>query len=341
MREAIRLQVVDSIPAGLLDVAASELHRIVAGPTLILLAGRRSPPLFVSVLLHGNEDVGLRAIQRVLRAHAGRPLPRALAIFIGNVEAARLGVRRLDEQPDYNRVWPGTLEPESPEHALMAEVTRAMRARGVFASIDLHNNTGLNPHYACVTQLASPSLQLASIFSRTAVYFERPAGTQTSAFGVFAPAVACECGKVGDESGIAHAADFVDSVLRMNEIPAHAVRTGDLHLYRTVATVRVPPAVTISFDDGDADLRFVREIDHMNFRDVAPGTLFAFRRPGSGAMLDIRDEHDLPCAARFIDVRDDQLRFAHAVTPSMLSADEQVVRLDSLCYLMRRLELPD
>ena len=68
----------------------------------------------MSVLLHGNEDTGLQAIQQVLRKHAGRPLPRALSIFVGNVAAARHNLRRLDHEPDYNRVWPGTDEADHP-----------------------------------------------------------------------------------------------------------------------------------------------------------------------------------------------------------------------------------
>jgi len=45
------------------------------------LPGRRPTPLFVSVLLHGNEDSGVVALQSVLRAYAGRRLPRALSIL--------------------------------------------------------------------------------------------------------------------------------------------------------------------------------------------------------------------------------------------------------------------
>ena len=36
--------------------------------------------------------------------------------------------------------------------------------RGVFASIDIHNNTGLNPHYGCVNQLDQHSLRHRSTF---------------------------------------------------------------------------------------------------------------------------------------------------------------------------------
>ena len=59
------------------------------------------------MLLHGNEDTGLKAIQSLLADYRGRALPRALSLFVGNVQAAAQGQRHLEGQPDYNRVWPG------------------------------------------------------------------------------------------------------------------------------------------------------------------------------------------------------------------------------------------
>ena len=52
----------------------------------------------------------------------------------------------------------------------------------MFASIDIHNNTGLNPHYGCVNRLDPPFLHLATLFSRIVVYFKRPLGVQSAAF---------------------------------------------------------------------------------------------------------------------------------------------------------------
>src|SRR4030065_1286268 len=93
----------EALPPGLLDLPAFRLGEALPGPTLIHLPGRRTPPLFVSVLLHGNEDTGGLAAQSVLKKFATAELPRALTLFIGNVEAARTGLRRLGGQPGYNR----------------------------------------------------------------------------------------------------------------------------------------------------------------------------------------------------------------------------------------------
>jgi len=150
----------NDLPEHFLDLEARDLHRILVGPTLIHLPGRRDEPLFVSILLHGNEDTGLKAIQAVLKKYQNQPLPRSISLFIGNVSAARQGLRRLDNQPDYNRVWSAD-DNESllPEHHLMRNVVGIMAKRRVFASIDIHNNTGLNPHYGCVNRLDDAFLQ--------------------------------------------------------------------------------------------------------------------------------------------------------------------------------------
>ena len=38
-----------------------------------------------------------------------------------------------------------------------------MQARGLFASIDIHNNTGINPHYGVVNRLDHAVLHLSLI----------------------------------------------------------------------------------------------------------------------------------------------------------------------------------
>ena len=47
-------------------------------------------PLFVSVLLHGNEDTGLAAAQEVLRRHLSHELHRSLLLFAVSRWIARL-----------------------------------------------------------------------------------------------------------------------------------------------------------------------------------------------------------------------------------------------------------
>ena len=76
-----------------------------SGPTLIRLQGESKDVLFVSVLLHGNEITGWDAVRELLLESKERKLPRNLYLFIGNVAAAAEGLRVLDGQQDFNRIW--------------------------------------------------------------------------------------------------------------------------------------------------------------------------------------------------------------------------------------------
>jgi succinylglutamate desuccinylase len=329
----------DHLPGGFLEARATELFRILPGPTLIHLPGRRSEPLFVSILLHGNEDTGLFAIQSLLKKFANQVLPRALSLFVGNIDAARQGLRRLENQPDYNRVWPGATDTYQTEHQLMQSVVDRMTRRGVFASIDLHNNTGLNPHYACVNRLDHRFLHLALLFSRIVVYFTQPTGVQSAAFAPLCPAVTVECGKPGVTSGVTHAADFVEAALHLSGFPDHPVARQDIDLFHTVATVKVREDITFNVGKGDTALMFIDDIDHFNFRELPTGTLLGQIAARSRIPLVAINNDQEDVAPHFFEIRDGQLLTRRAAMPAMLTRDERVIRQDCLCYLMERIEI--
>lgn len=337
---SVTLRTLDHVPPALLDAPVARLADLLGGPTLIHLPGRREQPLFVSVLLHGNEDTGVHALQRILASYQDKPLPRALSLFIGNVEAARVGLRRLDAQPDYNRIWPGGKPSGSDEERLLAQVFDEMRRRSVFASIDVHNNTGINPHYACVNRLEQNFLHLATLFARTVVYFTEPRGVQAAAFARLCPAVTVECGKPGSTGSVEHAAEFIEAALHLAEFPHHAVAPHDVDLYHTVATVKVPEEVGISFDGTPADLAFVESLDHLNFRELKAGAPIARVRADCRVPLRVPDSDQGNRWQEYFAVHDGWLVFSRALMPSMLTRDARVVRQDCLCYLMERLEAP-
>ncbi|MCP5231030.1 MAG: succinylglutamate desuccinylase/aspartoacylase family protein [Zoogloeaceae bacterium] len=338
MPEPLSLRVLDSVPDGLLDARAAELADLLGGPTLIHLPGRRPEPLFVSALLHGNEDTGFEAVKRLLAKYADRELPRALSILIGNVDAARHGLRRLDGQPDFNRVWPGGAHAGSAEAAAMAEVVAQMRERRVFASIDVHNNTGLNPHYACVNVLDSRFFHLATLFSRTVVYFIRPQGVASIAMAELCPSVTVECGQPGAAGSVEHAFEYLDAALNLAAHPEHPMPEHDMDLFHTVAIVTVPDRTRFGFDGlaEGIDLALLRDIDHMNFRELPAGVAFGQVAPGCDTPLTAISEDGEPVGDRYFEVRDGELRTRRRVMPSMLTLDERVIRQDCLCYLMER-----
>ena len=334
------LRELSALPQGILELSADQLHGVLGGPTLIHLPGRREPALFVAVLMHGNETTGWEAIRTLLRRYqpggGERALPRALSLFIGNTAAAARGLRHLVEQPDFNRIWPGAETAITPEHQVMAEVVNRMRTRGAFASVDIHNNTGFNPHYACVNVIDTRFLHLAALFGRTVVYFIRPTGVASMAMASVCPSVTLECGKPDQPAGAEHAVSYLDSCLRLSEFPQHEISAHDIDLYHTVAIVKVPSAVEFDFGRAGRNLDFVDDLDLLNFRELPAGTVFGHVRDIATVPLDVRNELNIDVASRYFSVTDGELRTRCAVMPSMLTRDVNVIRQDCLCYLMER-----
>lgn len=331
--------ILDHLPDGLLEREASALHELLDGPTLIHLPGRRPQPLFVAVLQHGNELSGWDAIRRLLKSRYQRdPLPRSLILFIGNVRAAARGRRHLADQPDFNRCWPGSDTVPTIWHDVFAEVTEHVRLRKPFASIDIHNNTGRNPHYSAVNRIEPRRLNLAARFSRTVIYFTEPRGVQSMAFGEFCPAVTLECGLSGQADGTDHAMAYLDSILSLSDIPAAMPTPEDLELYSMFATVTVPEDIEFSFNNVEEPgrLRLPPDLDRLNFRELPPGTRLASVPEEPALLLKARshDGRDLSQECFLLDKENILTR--RPLMPAMLTTDEFIVRHDCLCYLMER-----
>ncbi len=327
----------DQLPDGFLTSHAQQLHSLLPHPTLIHLPGRLKNPLFVSILLHGNEVTGLLAIQELLKKQKGRELPRALSIFVGNVSAARHNLRRLEGQPDYNRIWPGTTLNSSPETKMARQVCDEMSKRKPFASIDVHNNTGLNPHYACINKLGQPFFHLAALFSRTAVYFTYPKGVQSAAFAEICPAVTLECGKPDQKQGAEHALEFIESCLHLSEHPQHPIAHSDIELFHTVAQVKIRENCSFSYQQSDVDLALDPDLDHMNFTELPTGTVMGISKNRSQPPVIANNDDGEDVTERYFNLKDNDLIIKKPLMPAMLTLDERVIEQDCFCYLMERM----
>ncbi len=327
------LNQLNQLPENFLQVSPKELYQILPGPTLMHLKGIRSEPMFVSVLLHGNETTGLLAIQKLLQEYASTDLPRSLSIFVGNVHAARQGLRALPGQPDYNRVWQGS---GFPEHTMMAQVIAEMKSREVFLSVDVHNNSGRNPHYACINQLENSFYHLATLFSRTVVYFISPNSVQSMAFSKLCPAVTIECGHIGEEYGVEHAYEFLKACLNLSQHPTHEIAEHDMDLFHTVATIKVPQTTSIGFGAEQADLRFVNRLDELNFRELDAGTCLGWYEENSKHRLMAYDENGISVSEKYFKYVKGEILLKVPVMPSMLTHDKTIIRMDCLGYLMER-----
>jgi len=335
--ENLTLNILNHFPAQLLNSPAHKLSEILPGPTLIHLPGQLTQPVFISVLLHGNETTGWNALQKVLKEYQQKKLPRSVSIFIGNIEAAAQNKRVLPHQLDYNRAWGiGDL----PEQKLMQAVINEMRQKKVFASIDIHNNTGHNPHYACVNKCSDQFLHLAMLFSSTIVYFIKPDTVQSMAFSKLCPAITVECGQPGEPFGTKHASQLIRAVLNLKSLSNSKVEEKDINLYHTMATVKVPEQFSFSFHDQHSDIIFRENIDQLNFTPLHEGEYWA-KITNPNAFLTVIDEQGNSLFNRYFSIEDEKLISHIHLMPSMLTTTEEIVRQDCLCYIMEKVKIND
>lgn len=335
------LDIYTNVPEGLLDCNATELHTVLNGPALIKLAGKREDILFISVLLHGNETTGWEAVRTMLSHYKEQALPRSLYLYIGNVAAARENRRCLPDQPDYNRIW--KMEGELPEHEMVRALFRELEGKELFAAVDAHNNTGKNPHYACVNKLERQFLHIARLFSRTVVYFIRPDTVLSMAMASRCPSVTIECGLPGEAKGVSHVLEFLEACLHLSEYPEHDVPPQDLDLFHTVATVKIAADARIGVADGAADFSLLPDMDKLNFNEIPAGSLFGWAKSTQGetAALPLLawDEQGREIGNRYFEIHNSEIITTTPVMPSMLSLDLDIIKQDCLCYLMERLSV--
>lgn len=335
-----KLNRLDAIPDELLTTTSVDLLRVLGGPTLFKLQGDRDPPLFVTVIQHGNEPTGFQAVQQILKKYQSARLPRSMWLFIANVEAAAEGVRTLSHQRDFNRSWPRTETTQSPEAKLMADVVETVTAGPLFASIDLHNNTGANPHYGCVNVLEPEYLHLATLFSRIVVYFRQPVGVQSLAMADHCPAVTLECGQAGENAALDHAVEFLEACLHLHHLPTQPVSSHDITLLQTVAVAKIKPDISFGFaaEEGP-QLLFRADLDKLNFSELAAATKLAHVREGVEMPIVITSDDGQNIVDQVLQLENGNLTVRDSLIPSMATLDKGVIRQDCLFYVMREFAL--
>ncbi|VAW93856.1 Uncharacterized protein Clim_1224 [hydrothermal vent metagenome] len=331
------LTVYESVPDGLLNCEPNELYKCLPGPSLIHLAGELTQPIFVSVLLHGNETTGWYAVRELLKEYQDKSLPRALSIFIANIAAAKESVRHLDTQSDYNRIW--KMDQDRTENDMVHEVLRQMEQRDVFACIDIHNNSGRNPHYACINRLATSFFQLATLFANTVVYFIKPDTVLSLAFSNICPSVTIECGRPSESHGVEHALGYLRSVLDLQEFDEQSREVHDIRVFHTVAIVKLKDGVTIGLQGQNVSLQISPQLDQRNFSELKPDTVIALTNQDDFMPFEAINEFGKDVADRYFEVKQGSLRIIRTVMPSMLTLDTDIIRQDCFCYLMEPLDL--
>jgi hypothetical protein len=334
-----RLNIINELPDAFLDISYRDLKKIFQQPTLIHLKGHKSPALFVSILLHGNEFSGLEIMQKIFKKYQtdnGYKLPRDLWLFVVNVDAAELGLRAIDGQVDFNRAWPGTPEPQTDTAKLITKVFETINKDRLFAAIDLHNNTGQNPHYGCITDVTEENKYLCAFFNHIGMVFKSPKGVSTMAFDGICPAITLECSTPGNKPAKEKAFALLDDLMHMDHFPTKSLAKHDLQLVRNSATVKINKDVTFSFDDensiSDSDLTIVKNFDHHNFTMLEKDEVFAYTKVDKPLLVMSPEGEDI--TYEIIQNKNGSLSLKTAMMPAMITMDKSIVLQDCLCYLL-------
>jgi hypothetical protein len=333
----MRLYRLQSIPEPLLTSRAQDLHQYLPGPTLIEWGEGDLPPVFISLLLHGNETSGFSIAQNLWKKLlSGELVSRhPLIFFIGNIEAAAQGMRHLPTQLDMNRIWSGGAYSQA---QVAQEVLQLARERGVGWAIDLHNNTGKNPLYACMTKLEPEFWQLAHFFSPHIVYFTEPHEVLAMALSDFCTSVIIEAGLPGEIELIDILTQKLECLLSQGA-PNTPPLASPPPTFRTTARFRVAPSAEIDFrfDPSSAgDLSLRDDLADYNFQKLETGFLLGFMR---NKCLWLENHFDEDFTHEYLEILGQEIRVKKSFTPSMFTKDIVIIKSDCLGYVMEEMPL--
>lgn len=328
----MKLDYLDSLPENFFELDHKSLFDVIKGPTIIRLKGELDPPMFVTVLQHGNELSSFYAVQKFLKE---KKLRRSVILFICNPEAAFNEVRQLDGCLDFNRVWvPG----DSAQHRIASEVLHYAKKENIFLSVDLHNNTGKNPYYACINKLETSFLKLAALFGKHVIYFEKPSEVNSMAFAKICPAVTLECGQSMDPKGIDKMVDYLTILNDIESFDELRYDRHSFHVFQTVGRIKVIQTASIDFDFSHtgSDISFVQNIDELNFSLVKPGQIFAYCPPHHEGIYVI-DDNDQVITDKYFEFDENHLLTSkREFIPAMLTKNSSVAKSDCLGYIMEK-----
>ncbi|MEJ2180246.1 MAG: peptidase M14, partial [Gammaproteobacteria bacterium] len=137
--------------------------------------------------------------------------------------------------------------------------------------------------------------------------------------------------------GVTHAAQYIESCLGLSELPDRPVLKQDMDLFHTVAIVKVPASVDISFTNSNADVCFRSDLEKLNFCELPAGTGIADIRHPEKIPFTVMDENGNEVYEKYFKAEQHRLVTRCDIMPSMLTTESDIIRKDCLCYLMERI----
>ncbi len=331
----MNLKIYDHFPVDFLKVNLNHIRKVFPESALIHIKGKQSGTVFLSTLLHGNETTSFYVLKKLAHWLKENQPFRDILIFIGNVWACEKGVRHLENQVDFNRIWDGHYHCK--EWDVLSQVIKTAQDSNLYANIDIHNNTGKNPVYACVNNLKKDHLKLAEFFSSRTVYYTYPPGTQSIVFSKQCPSVTIECGQSGYQPGIHYAFSFILKTLNSRSLEGEL--SEQQKIYKTLARIEIDKRASIAFgEDQIANIVFSKKLENMNFKLVPEGYFWAKGNHHSKSIYVI-NKQGIDITDEFFSCENQNYILKQKIIPAMLTSNEQIIRQDCLGYLMSKMDL--
>ena len=204
----------------------------------------------------------------------------------------------------------------------------------LFAAIDLHNNTGKNPPYGCITAVNEKNKYLSSFFNHIGMVFHIPKGVSTMAFDDICPAVTLECSTPGNRLGIDKAVALIDDLMHMDHFPDKPLPSHDLQLVKNIAVLKIAKGVNFGFEDeeGIFDLTLIENFDRHNFTRLETSEVFARTTLDKPLIATAEDGRDL--TDELISNNNGAISLKKPLMPAMITLDKHIIIQDCLCYLL-------
>lgn len=322
-----------------LSTDVSQLKKAFGETGILEIKGQLDPPLFISILQHGNEHTGYTALKDFLKKNLNRQglLPRGIHLFLGNLEAAAAGLRRLPQGLDYNRLW-GEQDGRGDTYHLIQAVKDYILTKPHLAAIDIHNNTGRNPPYGCISHSRMENQLLASRFASRCLYFEEPSTAQTPSLQGELPAITLECGQSNEPYGLAAVARLLASLMKPEPFFHNGPFVSACVYYKNVARILLAEGARVGFSDINHppqhhDVIFPDHFEEFNFQYLPRH--FPLARLGAKGAGCLTGEVYEPGLGELLYEQDGMVRLNSPLIPIMLTTDPVILSQDCVGYFLK------
>ncbi len=320
----------NTLPPELLLNPANMAYQFIDDLCLFHLKGEVNQPLVISTLLHGNETSGFEALRILIQKYQNKRMPRDLILVFGNIQAARLGIRQIKGQVDYNRIWDDGL---SNEHLKTRSILQYLKDQNLLATIDLHNTSGKNPYYVAIDQLSHQTIALAQFISDRIVYFKEPHSVFSAALAEFCPSITFEAGLSGNFEIINYIAGFLDEIMNLKFLPQISSHKKQVQILHSYGRICIPNGVEFVFGENPDCLSIDAYLDRHNFELVQPGTIFA--KNARHKQFIVLDENSQNIADSYFKNENGNLVTTQDFIPSLITTHPEIAKDDVLGYIMK------